>query len=170
MFVLKQASKYLLIWAFVITAGLGFLDGEDDPALLGISRHAGAASPPVGENAVRRVESDWVNALNRSDVKAIETILAPDFVRPSPESGMFVDRAQVLAFYGAHLNSHHAQRLSVQGETVQVIGSVAVARGIVTRTNQSGQVVWRALFTDVFAKRHGKWQAVSAQENQITAH
>ncbi len=50
-----------------------------------------------------------------------------------------------------------------------VYGMTALVRGIVTTTNVEGSVIDRLLFTDVFVFRDGKWQAVSAQENSVTA-
>ena len=52
--------------------------------------------------------------------------------------------------------------------TVTVYGATALARGVVTTTDSRGRAIRKLLFTDVFVKRAGKWQAVSAQENPVT--
>ena len=46
---------------------------------------------------------------------------------------------------------------------VRVYGTVGIVNGIVVETSGS-TLVRRTLFTDVFAYRDGKWQAVNAQE------
>ena len=45
---------------------------------------------------------------------------------------------------------------------VRVYGTVGIVNGIVVETGAGG--IRKTLFTDVFAYRDGKWQAVSAQE------
>ena len=47
-----------------------------------------------------------------------------------------------------------------------IYGDVAIARGILTAADAHGTVVRKTLFTDVFVRREGRWQAVSAQENE----
>ena len=46
---------------------------------------------------------------------------------------------------------------------VRVYGTVGIVNGIVVETSGS-TLTRRTLFTDVFAYRHGKWQALNAQE------
>jgi hypothetical protein len=45
------------------------------------------------ETAVAHLEEEWLKALNQADVNSIAEILADDFVRPAPESGQFVNKA-----------------------------------------------------------------------------
>jgi hypothetical protein len=44
---------------------------------------------------------------------------------------------------------------------IRLYGDVAIANGIVDDDS------YRTIFTDVFAHRNGRWQAVNAQENAI---
>ncbi|HEU5467360.1 MAG TPA: DUF4440 domain-containing protein, partial [Gemmatimonadales bacterium] len=50
---------------------------------------------------------------------------------------------------------------------VRVYGSAAVVTGMVISTDLAGHEA-KTVFTDVFAKRGGRWQAVNAQENPVT--
>ena len=50
----------------------------------------------------------------------------------------------------------------VQDLRVRIFGTVGIATGIVV--HESAGKVRKTAFTDVFAYREGKWQAVSAQE------
>jgi hypothetical protein len=47
---------------------------------------------------------------------------------------------------------------------VRIFKDVGIVNGIVVETNEKGEVLRKTLFTDVFAYRDGRWQAVSAQE------
>ena len=49
-----------------------------------------------------------------------------------------------------------------EGMHVRVYGAVGIVNGIVVET---GALVRRTLFTDVFAYREGKWQAVPRQND-----
>jgi len=50
---------------------------------------------------------------------------------------------------------------------VRVYGNVGIVNGVVVET---GAVRQETLFTDVFAYRDGKWQAVNAQELPAAAN
>jgi hypothetical protein len=51
---------------------------------------------------------------------------------------------------------------------VRLYGDVGIASGIVA-SSDGGDRATRTLFTDVFAYRHGRWQAMHAQETSIPA-
>jgi hypothetical protein len=118
--------------------------------------------------AVAHLEDKWLASLNSTNVNAIAEILADDFLRPAPESGHFITKTDLLAFYHSHLSPLGSDRRRIEELTVNLYGSTALARGAVTTTNSEGQVTRKLLFTDVFVKRAGKWQAISAQENAVT--
>jgi ketosteroid isomerase-like protein len=120
--------------------------------------------------AVANLEDVWLNALNNADVRAIAEVLADDFIRPAPDSGHFVTKADILRYYRSHLSRQGSDQRRIEDLTVTVYGSTALARGALTTTNSKGEVTRKLLFTDVFLKRDGKWQAVSAQENPVTGH
>ncbi|MGE5206963.1 MAG: nuclear transport factor 2 family protein [Chlamydiota bacterium] len=117
--------------------------------------------------AVAQVEQEWVKALNHADVQAIGRILADDFIRPAPQAGQFITKADLLRYYGAHLSPNDPNQRRIEDMTVSVYGMTAIARGLVITADGQGWVLGKLLFTDVFVKRHGKWQAVSAQENRL---
>jgi ketosteroid isomerase-like protein len=116
---------------------------------------------------VTRLEEEWLNALNSANVNAIAEVLADDFVRPAPDYGHFVTKADLLSFYRSHLTPQGSDHRRIEDMTVTVYGSTALARGLLTTTNSEGHIIRRLLFTDAFVKREGKWQAVSAQENAV---
>lgn len=119
------------------------------------------------KTAVAHVENEWLDALNKADVNAIAEILAEDFSRPAPDSGQFVNKRDLLGYYRAHLSPLTSGQKRIEGMTVTLYGSTALARGVLTSANSGGQIIRKLLFTDVFVKRAGKWQAISAQENVV---
>ena len=119
------------------------------------------------KQTVTQLEDEWLNALNTANVKVLSQILADDFVRPAPDYGQFVTKADILSFYRSHLRAQASDHKQIENMTLTVYGSTVLARGVLTTTNAEGQIIRRLLFTDVFLKRDGKWQAVSAQENVV---
>jgi len=116
-----------------------------------------------------RLENKWLAALMAANVDGIQEVLADDFVRPAPDSGDFVTKSQLLSFYRSHLSPQNPNTKHMEGLTVTVYDSTALARGTLITTDPKGQAISKLLFTDVFVRRRGKWQAVSAQEDKVTA-
>jgi hypothetical protein len=50
---------------------------------------------------------------------------------------------------------------------IRLYGDVGIANGTVVGADERGQETSRGVFTDVFAYRDGRWQAVNAQENAV---
>ena len=103
------------------------------------------------------VEREWL--AHEHDAAALEQILAPDFIH-AVGNGMFITKAQHIDYLAAHpfLPGHqaHFERLDIR-----LVNGVAIATGIVAATDG------RTMFTDIFACRDRRWQAVSAQETVL---
>ena len=48
---------------------------------------------------------------------------------------------------------------------MRIYGTAGIVNGMVVAADNAGSVVKKTVFTDVFAYRDGRWQAVNAQEN-----
>ena len=95
---------------------------------------------------------------------ALESILAPDFLHVVP--GEIITKEQQLQFLRQHpAGSQHPQK-HFEDLHVRVYGEAGIVNGAVIETSEHGKR--KTLFTDVFAQRDGKWQAVSAQELPVT--
>ena len=108
------------------------------------------------------LENRWLQV--EDDPVALEGILASDFLHVVP--GAIITKDQHLQF----LREHRAggQRLEKHFEDlhVRVYGDAGIVNGAVIEKTDHGER--KTLFTDVFAYRDGKWQAVSAQELPVT--
>ena len=133
-------------------------------SLAAVGARAGAQSPTV------RADSDTVVSLEHTwlasgDSATLERILAPDFLHPV-FTGDIIDKSEHIAFVAAHPRpaSVHTrfERLDVR-----LYGSTAIATGIVDAAQDGKAGVRQTVFTDVFVKRGGRWQAVSAQETIV---
>ena len=110
------------------------------------------------QQAIVQLEQRWLAA--EDDPDTLETILAPDFVHVLPAG--FVTRAEQLRFMRTHPAPKRGPR-HFESLSVRIYGTVAIANGMVIATGADGKQR-KTLFTDVFAYRDGKWQAVNAQE------
>jgi hypothetical protein len=112
--------------------------------------------------ALITLENEWL--ANEHNAARLESILAPDFVHPVA-SGDFVTKAQHIDYAPKHLPQGHLKKRFEQMQ-VRLYGDVGIVNGAVVVNNEHGQEINRTVFTDVFAYRDGRWQAINAQENR----
>lgn len=129
-----------------------------------LSCHVSRA-PKSDEDSKRELlalENRWLQV--EDDPTALESILAPDFLHVVP--GEIITKEQQLQFLRQHPASSQRPEKHFEDLHVRVYGEAGIVNGAVIETSDHGKR--KTLFTDVFAQRHGKWQAVSAQELPVT--
>ena len=126
--------------------------------LLSCQHSREAKSAEESRQELLALENRWLQA--EDDPVGLEDILAPDFLHVVP--GEIITREQHLQFLREH--PAHEQRTEKRFEDlhVRVYGQAGIVNGAVIKKTDRGER--KTLFTDVFAYRDGKWQAVSAQE------
>ena len=100
---------------------------------------------------------DYVQAVQHSDVHCFDGILAADFLCSNPE-GSLVDRD---AFLEQTAKPVVIANLEAHDVGVRVMGDVAIIHARTTYTQADGQA-GAGRYTDVWARRDGRWLAVSA--------
>ena len=123
---------------------------------------AGGYSQKVAEKYISESEAAWVAAEVSGDPSTAKRILADDYVGVFPD-GTVSNKATAVGFF----NSENA---SLSGHLdyihVRFFGNTAVAHGKETDTRlatspfPSGSLI----FTDVFVRRHGRWQVVNSED------
>jgi ketosteroid isomerase-like protein len=119
-------------------------------------------TPTRDSSAIAAIEYEWIDA---SDSVTLDRILASDFVH-SVAQGYFLTKEETLAWSATH-RPPATLRFRFGRLDVRVRGDAAIATGIVVTTDTTGTPLERAVFTDVFVHRGGRWQAVSAQETLV---
>jgi hypothetical protein len=109
------------------------------------------------------LENRWLQA--EDDPAALEGILAPDFLHVVP--GAIITKDQHLQFLREHPASGQRSAKRFEDLHVRIYGEAGIVNGAVIETTEHGER--KTLFTDVFAYRNGKWQAVSAQELPVAS-
>lgn len=113
--------------------------------------------------AIEQMEQEWLNA--ESDRPKLERILADDFVH-AVSAGVFLTKQQHIDWSVQHPRPAD-RKARFEKLDVRLYGDAAIATGIVEDTGNTGGNIERTVFTDVFAYRTGRWQAVSAEETAV---
>jgi peptidylprolyl isomerase len=124
-----------------------------------------ARTPAVGaDQALKDLERKWTEGFKNRDKKTLDIILADDFIF-TDEDGQIYNKAQYLeAVMQVKVESYSLDDLTtrVSGDTGVVAG-----RWSGTMTVDGKQTNGAFRFTDTFAKRQGRWQAIASQDTRI---
>jgi hypothetical protein len=112
--------------------------------------------------ALVALEDEWLVA---HDAPTLDRILAADFVHPVP-AGVFLTKAEHIDWATKHMPPAD-RKLRFDRMDVRLYGDVGIVNGTVVASDGVGKELERSMFTDVFAYREGRWQAVNAQENRV---
>ena len=117
---------------------------------------------PRTEAALLQLEQTWARSLSEKNADAVACLVADEF-EDADVDGSLHTRAQML--------EHIAQRKPGVNHLTEMRahleGNFGFVRGLATLVDPSGKVVARVRFTDVFAYRDGRWQALAGQETLL---
>jgi ketosteroid isomerase-like protein len=108
-------------------------------------------------DALTALNSDYIHSVQHSDVQRFDEILAEDFLCSNPD-GSLVDKDQFLAQTALPVT---ISGLSVEDVRVRILGDVAIIHARTSYITAGGEQR-NGRYTDVWARREGKWLAVSA--------
>jgi ketosteroid isomerase-like protein len=106
---------------------------------------------------LEQLNRDYITSVQTSDVRRFDEILAEDFLCSNPD-GSLVDRAGFLAQTARPVTISNLQTHDVR---IRVLGDVALIHARTTYTLPDGRA-GSGRYTDVWARRQGRWLAVSA--------
>ncbi|MFZ1100434.1 MAG: nuclear transport factor 2 family protein [Steroidobacteraceae bacterium] len=155
---MKRMLAAVLLCAMAVALALGQTSGDREKA-----QDAGKGNL-VG--TFTKIENDWWEADKAKDEKALGRILADDWSYLGPQGTM--TKAQELA--EVKKRDENIASLTLTDMKVRVYGDVAIVtfreqeNSTKNNTDSSGQF----LYTDVFVKRQGRWQAVNSQGTPLT--
>jgi ketosteroid isomerase-like protein len=108
-------------------------------------------------DALTALNYDYIHSVQHSDVQRFDEILAEDFLCSNPD-GSLVDKNQFLAQTARPVT---ISGLSAHEVQVRIFGDVAIIHARTSYTTADGEHR-NGRYTDVWARRDGKWLAVSA--------
>ena len=128
----------------------------DEATLAGL-RRMGGDSMSSDMTKLLELNQDYIRSVQTSDVRRFEEILAEDFLCSLPD-GSLLDRTRFLEQTARPVQ---ISNLEAHDVNVRLMGDFAIVHARTTyRTADGGQGSGR--YTDVWARRGGRWLAVSA--------
>ena len=100
---------------------------------------------------------DYVDAVQKCDVKRFNEILAEDFYCSNPDKSL-VDRFNFLRQTAVPVT---IQNLEAHDVKIRVMGDFAIIHATTSYTTADGKA-GSGRYTDCWAKQNGRWLAVSA--------
>jgi ketosteroid isomerase-like protein len=106
---------------------------------------------------LEQLNRDYIGSVQNSDVRRFDEILAEDFLCSNPD-GSLVDRAGFLVQTARPVTILNLEARDVK---IRIMGDVAIIHARTTYTMSDGRAA-SGRYTDVWARRNGRWLAVSA--------
>jgi ketosteroid isomerase-like protein len=122
-----------------------------------------SSRPPAQDlETLRRLNSDYIRAVIRSDVNRFGELLASDFLCSRPD-GTLIDRNEFLKHTAEPYPFRHLEAHDVN---VRLMGDVAIVHARTTFVHPDG-TRGAGRYTDIWAKRDGRWLAVAAHFTRV---
>jgi ketosteroid isomerase-like protein len=106
---------------------------------------------------LQHLNEDYIRSVQTSDVRRFDEILAEDFLCSNPD-GSLVDRARFLEQTAEPAKISNLQAHDVN---IRIMGDFAIIHARTTYSGADGSP-GSGRYTDVWARRQGRWLAVSA--------
>jgi ketosteroid isomerase-like protein len=116
-----------------------------------------ATSTMTDTAELERLNRDYIDSVQHSDVRRFDEILAEEFYCSNPD-GSLVDRQGFLAQTARPVTITGLQAHDV---LIRILGDVAIIHARTAYTLPDGRA-GSGRYTDVWARRGGRWLAVSA--------
>src|SRR5215813_4904675 len=108
-------------------------------------------------DALTGLNREYIHSVQYGDVRQFDEILAEDFLCSNPD-GSLIDKNQFLAQTARPVTITGLEALDVK---VRILGDVAIIHARTSYTTADGEQRY-GRYTDVWARRNGRWLAVSA--------
>ena len=115
----------------------------------------------VDLETLRRLNRDYVQSVQRSDVRRFDELLASDFLCTNPD-GSFVDREGFLKQVAPITN------LEAHDVNVRIFGDFAIIHARTTFTGVDGRP-GAGRYTDMWARQNGQWLAIAAHVTRLAS-
>jgi ketosteroid isomerase-like protein len=136
----------------------------DEATLRGLRQAGQQANRPTGGqpmandlDVLTKLNDDYIQSVQHSNVKRFDEILSDDFLCSNPD-GTLIDRK---AFLQQTARPVTIRNLKAHDVNVRLMGDVAIIHARTSYTTADGAESG-GRYTDVWARRNGKWLAVSA--------
>jgi ketosteroid isomerase-like protein len=152
---LKGPRETILSYIISYTTVVLTVDGD---TLSGLRRSMNMQTTAASDlDTLNALNEDYINSVQRSDVKRFEEILAGDFLCTQSD-GTLLNRHQFLEHTAKPVT---ISNLAAHDVNVRLMGDVAIVHARTTYTLPDGRA-GEGRYTDIWARRDGRWLAVAA--------
>ena len=126
------------------------------------AQQVAALSPE--EEAVRKLEREWLDAYEQHSAEAMDRIVAEDFMITFPD-GSTQTKAQIMAMIKKPRRERApTRRFHTEESQSRRYGDTVILTGrVVIETNADGKTKKEtSRYTDTYVKREGRWQVVAS--------
>jgi ketosteroid isomerase-like protein len=106
---------------------------------------------------LRELNRNYIRAAAQSDLRWYADNLAEDYMATNPD-GSFVDKAGFLARFAGAASKRDYEAVDVN---IRILGEVALIHSGFLDRRPDGSV-GKGRYTDIYARRHGRWLCVCA--------
>ena len=117
---------------------------------------------PTDLATVTQLNADYIRSVQTSDVRRFEEMLASDFLCSLPD-GSLIDRKRFLEQTALPVK---ISNLEAHDVNIRIMGDFAIIHARTSYTAPDGRP-GAGRYTDVWARRDGKWLAVSAHVTRL---
>ena len=110
------------------------------------------------DDELATLNRDYVASVQNSDVKRFEEILAEDFLNTNPD-GSLVDKVQFLKQIAPPAK---IRDLTCHDVNIRIMGDFAIIHARTRYSSLDGKP-GNGRYTDIWARRNGRWVCVAAQ-------
>jgi ketosteroid isomerase-like protein len=152
-----RSTKWLLAFALVAVLSVPAATAQTE----GDRPKTKSAGTRNVEQTLTQIEDEWGKAFEKKDTASLDKILAADWVGQYP----YGSRTKKQLFEDIQSEAVKLSDVNTGPMKVRVFGNVAIVTGSddsklsYKGKDYSGHDVW----TDVFVKRNGRWEAVASQ-------
>lgn len=134
----------------------------------GQTGHSQTKESKLAIEEVRKLERMWLDAYEQHDAKAMDTIVADDFLITFPDGGKQT-KPQIMSMIKRPRNPANAQKFYTEDVQARVYGETVILTGrVVTEYNRDGKTVKeQSLYTDTYVRRNGRWQVVASHLSNV---
>ena len=123
---------------------------------------AAQEKPQSDHDILVALNTDYINSVQRSDVKRFDEILGPDFYCSNPDCSL-IDRA---AFLKQTAKPVTISNLKAADVLIRIIGDTAFIHARTAFTKPDGTPSG-GRYTDVWMRQRGRWLCVSAHVTRL---
>jgi len=112
------------------------------------------------------LEDAWVNAIVNRNIPVLERVIADDFNGVSPNGQQYTKREAIA---DVRSGAYAVESMKLENINVRVLGDIALVTMYQNEKSKFGEEnrSGRYIFTDVWAKRNGRWEAVASHGSVV---